>query len=279
MAKSNLPTEGLIWRQFCIYRSQSHVTKDSPVSNQSHITKESLRAADYARALLNATTTTRIFDSRALHLTLRCCVLPQSEIKNVSESLIGAICWRLLGWGFAFGGSAEGFVGGFGDVRSDHCGRPGRARTEPFLRPGRPPRLALRIFHALSAPAGRPAALRGTRDGGLRGRDEALPVSVRRRGGHDRASRGRGAHGLHGVHRSLGLPHLVHLSTNGAHGLDLGRVLGVALLRCHVRRRPNRFRGLRVVHMTGGVTALVGATVVGPRTGRFAEDGSVRAMP
>jgi len=39
------------------------------------------------------------------------------------------------------------------------------------------------------------------------------------------------------------------------------------------------FAGSSVVHMTGGVTALVGSRVVGPRLGKFRRDGSVSAIP
>ena len=39
------------------------------------------------------------------------------------------------------------------------------------------------------------------------------------------------------------------------------------------------FAGSGVVHMTGGVAALVGAYLVGPRKGKFASDGSARAIP
>ena len=39
------------------------------------------------------------------------------------------------------------------------------------------------------------------------------------------------------------------------------------------------FAGSTVVHMTGGVTALAGAIVIGPRIGKFRKDGTIGAMP
>jgi len=39
------------------------------------------------------------------------------------------------------------------------------------------------------------------------------------------------------------------------------------------------FAGSSVVHMTGGVTALAGALVVGPRLGKFRRDGTIGIMP
>jgi Amt family ammonium transporter len=39
------------------------------------------------------------------------------------------------------------------------------------------------------------------------------------------------------------------------------------------------FAGSSVVHMTGGITGLAGAIVLGPRLGRFRADGTIGAMP
>jgi ammonium transporter, Amt family len=39
------------------------------------------------------------------------------------------------------------------------------------------------------------------------------------------------------------------------------------------------FAGSSVVHMTGGVTALAGALVVGPRVGKFRRDGTISVIP
>ncbi len=64
-------------------------------------------------------------------------------------------------------------------------------------------------------------------------------------------------------------PVVVHMTWGG--GFIAGISIGDAVY--------SDFAGSGVVHMTGGVAALVGAKLVGPRTGKFASDGSARAIP
>ncbi len=64
-------------------------------------------------------------------------------------------------------------------------------------------------------------------------------------------------------------PVVVHMTWGG--GFIAGITIGDAVY--------SDFAGSGVVHMTGGVAALVGAILVGARKGKFAPDGSARAIP
>lgn len=64
-------------------------------------------------------------------------------------------------------------------------------------------------------------------------------------------------------------PVVVHMTWGGGFIADLS--IGDAVY--------SDFAGSGVVHMTGGVAALVGAILVGARKGKFAADGSARAIP
>jgi Amt family ammonium transporter len=64
-------------------------------------------------------------------------------------------------------------------------------------------------------------------------------------------------------------PVVVHMTWGG--GFIAGISIGDAVY--------SDFAGSGVVHMTGGVAALVGAKLVGARRGKFAEDGTARAIP
>ncbi len=64
-------------------------------------------------------------------------------------------------------------------------------------------------------------------------------------------------------------PVVVHMTWGG--GFIAGIEIGDAVY--------SDFAGSGVVHMTGGIAALVGAYLVGPRKGKYGEDGKPRAIP
>ena len=78
------------------------------------------------------------------------------------------------------------------------------------------------------------------------------------------------------AHQVLGLLHLFHGHIGGdlpdLRSLDLGRGW-LAELGFH------DFAGSTGVHMVGGVAALVGAAILGPRIGKYNKDGKARAIP
>lgn len=162
-------------------------------------------------------------------------------IKNVFDASIGAICWWLLGWGFAFGGSAQGFIGGFGDDDAPPFTALGTAGYGD----------AMWLFQWAFAGAAATIV-----SGAVAERVTFTAYIV-----------------YSVCLTSFIYPPMVHMGwTSGAFSAWRSSDL---MFDCGL----TDFAGSGVVHMTGGVAALVGATVVGPRTGRFAEDGSVRAMP
>ena len=165
-------------------------------------------------------------------------------IKNIGDAAIGAICWWLLGFGFAFGETSGGFIG------TDEFALKGDSfkSEDGTLTNGK--QYAFWFFqYAFCAVAS--TIVSGT-------------VSERT---------SLNAYVIYTVVlTSFVYPVVVHWGWAGGWTSSFieNRLFGCGLL---------DFAGSGVVHMTGGIAALCGSYVVGPRIGRFNQDGSVNNLP
>lgn len=74
-------------------------------------------------------------------------------------------------------------------------------------------------------------------------------------------------------------PVVVHWTWGGGLIADIGWSVGVNEDGEDVIARFSDFAGSGIVHMTGGIAALMGAFFLGPRIGKYGPDGKARAIP
>lgn len=165
-------------------------------------------------------------------------------MKNIGDAAIGGLCWWLLGFGFAFGETSGGFIGTDefflkGDSFKSEDGTLTNGKQYAFW-------LFQWAFAATTATIVSGAV--------------AERVSLN-------------AYVIYTiVLTSFIYPVVVHWgwATGWASAFIEDRLFGCGL---------TDFAGSGVVHMTGGIAALCAAYVVGPRIGRFNQDGSVNDLP
>ena len=166
-------------------------------------------------------------------------------LKNVLDAAVGAIFWYLFGYGIAFGVPGDGNSGRFMGEADFALG--------------------------ISAVGLRMETL-----------DVPLPMVFRRRRGDHHLRRDGRAHAVRRVPRLLRAPHRLRLPH--CRPLGLGRN---GWLKSVPWKKDDGdkslayydFAGSGVVHMIGGFAGLMGAIMVGPRTGRFDAQGRPIAMP
>jgi len=166
-------------------------------------------------------------------------------IKNIGDAVLGAICWWLIGFGVAFGESSGGFIGtsGFalkGEMFESEDGTLTNGKQYAFW-------LFQWAFAATAA-----TIVSGT---------VAERVSFN-------------AYIMYSIVLTAFIyPVVVHWGWSGggwASAFSEDPLFGCGVI---------DFAGSGVVHMTGGFAALCATSVIGPRTGRFGEDGTVRVLP
>merc|ERR1712164_133027 len=163
-------------------------------------------------------------------------------IKNVLDACVGAFAWFLFGYGFAFGTTDGHKPNSF--IGSGNFAMKGVASAGD---------LAKYIFQwAFSAAA-------------------ATIVS----GSVAERTKFEAYLGYSFFLTAFVYPVVVHWGWSNEGWLGPGRTNGPRMFNTGMLD----FAGSGIVHMTGGVAGLVGAAIVGPRTGRFAPDGRVNPMP
>jgi Amt family ammonium transporter len=166
-------------------------------------------------------------------------------MKNIMDLCVGVLAFGLIGWGIAYPSDFNGFVGSAGlGVAGLFSGA---------LVDITPEALASEDFYPLAVPvdfffqAAFAAAAATIVSGAVAGRTKFVGYLC-----------------YSAVITAVLYPIVVSWKWGGGWLEDLGFI---------------DFAGSGLVHMTGGFAALAGALIIGPRLGKFADDGSPRALP
>ncbi len=171
--------------------------------------------------------------------------------KNLADALVGILAFYAVGYAFAFGGS-DTFIGTKGFFLSG--GAPFEFGSSGFLN------LSTSTFFFFQAVFAATAVTIASGAMAERTKFSAyLLFSV--------------------VMTGFIYPVIVHWTWGGGLIKDIGWAVGTNEDGTDLIARFSDFAGSGVVHMTGGIAALMGAFFLGPRIGRYDENGKVRAIP
>ena len=168
--------------------------------------------------------------------------------KNLADMAIGVTMFFVVGYTIAYGSGGSDWLGGFGDLFFDH----GRHQADPARRrlfdlgAGLTPATNFFFQVVFAATAVTIAS------GAMAERTKFTTYLV-----------------FAAVMTAIIYPVVVHWTWGG--GLIAQMSIGDAVY--------SDFAGSTIVHLTGGVAALVGAYLIGPRIGKYGEDGKPRAIP
>ncbi|MEC8687349.1 MAG: ammonium transporter, partial [Actinomycetota bacterium] len=163
--------------------------------------------------------------------------------KNLADMAIGVTMFFIVGYTIAYGSGGSDWLGGFGDFFfQDSAGRDVLFDLEAGLTPAT--NFFFQVVFAATAVT--------IASGALAERTKFTTYLV-----------------FAAVMTAIIYPVVVHWTWGG--GLIAQMSIGDAVY--------SDFAGSTIVHLTGGVAALVGAYMVGPRLGKYGEDGKPRAIP
>ena len=163
--------------------------------------------------------------------------------KNLADMAVGVTMFFIVGWTIAYGSGGNDWVGGFGDLFFSESSDPDVLFD---LSAGLTPATNFFFQVVFAATAVTIAS------GAMAERTKFTTYLV-----------------FAAVMTAIIYPVVVHWTWGG--GLIAGIEIGDAVY--------SDFAGSTIVHLTGGVAALVGAALLGPRIGRYGDDGKPRAIP
>jgi Amt family ammonium transporter len=169
--------------------------------------------------------------------------------KNMTDAIVGILAFFATGWAFAFGDSGGWFIGTSNFFLQD---MDLAAIPEGGLSPG-----TSFFFQAVFAATAVTIA-----SGAMAERTKFSSYVI-----------------FSAVMCAFIYPVVVHWTWGGGLIADIEWSVGTDAEGADVMAQFSDFAGSGIVHMTGGIAALMGAFFLGPRIGRYDENGKARAIP